>query len=80
MATKQRLVPEGEILSTIVELADDGFCLRRELFTRFHGLGERTLHKSIARAVRHGLVLERRGPDGRSYLTVTSEGWERLRA
>jgi hypothetical protein len=79
MATSRRLVPEREILTAIVALADDGFCLRRELIAGFRGRGERTLRKSIARTARHGLVLERRGPDGRSYLALTSEGWELLR-
>ena len=80
IAARQRLVPEREILAAIVALADDGFCLRRELIARFRGHGERNLRKSIARTARHGLVLERRGTDGRSYLALTSEGWERLRA
>ncbi len=79
MAIRQRLIPEREILAAIVELADDGFCSRRELFALFRGRGERTLQRSVARAARHGLVLERRGPDGRSYLALTSEGWELLR-
>jgi hypothetical protein len=75
----RRLAPEEEILKVVVDLADDGFCLRRELVPRFRGLGERELRRSIARAVRHGLLLERRGPDGRSYLALTGEGWEALR-
>jgi hypothetical protein len=75
----RKLAPEAEILEAVVDLADDGFCLRRELVPRFRGLGERELRKSIARAVRQGLLLERRGPDGRSYLALTGEGWETLR-
>jgi hypothetical protein len=76
---RRQLAPEEEILKAVVELADDGFCLRRELVPRFRGLGERELRKSIARAERHGLLLERRGPDGRLYLALTGEGWESLR-
>jgi hypothetical protein len=76
---RRQLAPEGEILKAVVDLADDGFCLRRELVPRFRGLGERDLRRSIARAVRQGLLLERRGPDGRSYLALTGEGWECLR-
>jgi hypothetical protein len=79
MAIRQRLVPEREILTAIVDLADDGFCSRRELFALFRGRGERTLQRSIARTARHGLLLERRGPDGVSYLALTSEGWDLLR-
>jgi hypothetical protein len=76
---RRRLAPEEEVLKAVVALADDGFCLRRELVPRFRGLGERDLRKSIARAARQGLLLERRGPDGRSYLALTAEGWESLR-
>jgi hypothetical protein len=77
---RRQLAPEDEILEAVVDLADDGFCWRRELVPRFRGLGERDLRKSIARAVRHGLLLERRGPDGRLYLALTGEGWESLRS
>lgn len=76
---RQGLAAEEEILAAVVELADDGFYRRRELVPRFGGLGERQLRRSIARAVRNGLLLERRGPDGRSYLALTGEGWELLR-
>lgn len=76
---RRQLAPEAEILKAVVALADDGFCLRRDLVPRFRALGERELRKSIARAERHGLLLERRGPDGRSYLALTGEGWETLR-
>jgi hypothetical protein len=76
---QRKLAPEREILKAVVALADDGFCLRRELIPHFRGLGERDLRRSIARAVRQGLLLERRGPDGRLYLAVSGEGWESLR-
>jgi hypothetical protein len=76
---RRKLAPEREILKAVVALADDGFCLRRELIPHFRGLGERDLRRSIARAVRGGLLLERRGPDGRLYLAVSGEGWESLR-
>lgn len=62
------------------EVADDGFCSRRELALRFKGTSERDLRRSFGRAVRRGLLLERRGPDGRLYLALASEGWELLRS
>jgi hypothetical protein len=43
-------------------------------------LSHRDLVRSRKRAVRLGLLLERRGPDGRIYLALTSEGWEALRS
>jgi hypothetical protein len=76
VAMRRRRRPTDEqILRAIVELADDGFCERRELASRFRGYGERDLMASLARAARRNLVLERRGPDGRTYLALTSEGW-----
>jgi hypothetical protein len=69
-----------EILAAIVAEADDGFCARSALALRFRRVGARDLRKAIARAVRAGYVLERRGPDQRLYLALSSEGWERFRA
>jgi hypothetical protein len=77
---KLRSPSPREILAVIVELADDGFCRRSALGLRFRGLGERELRRAIRRVVGLGLALERRGPDGRSYLTVTGEGWDLLRS
>jgi hypothetical protein len=44
----------------------------------FRRLGERELRRSVQRATRLGLLLERRGPDGRTYVALTGEGWNRL--
>ena len=77
---RRRRPTDEEILATIVELADDGFCERRELALRLRGFGERDLMKSIARAARRNLILERRVPGGRVYLALTSEGWAVQRA
>jgi len=71
---RRRRPTDEEILAAIVDLADDGFCERRALALRLRGFGERDLIKSIARAARRNLVLERR-VDGRVYLALTSEGW-----
>jgi hypothetical protein len=76
---RRKLAPENKVLEAVVTLADDGFCLRRDLVPRFRGLGERDLRRSVARAVRQGLLLERRGSDGRLYVAVSGEGWESLR-
>jgi hypothetical protein len=77
---KLRSPAPREVLAAIVELADDGFCRRSSLGLHFRGLGERELRRTIRRTVGLGLALERRGPDGRSYLTVTGEGWDLLRS
>jgi hypothetical protein len=76
---RRRLIAEEKILAAVVELADDGFCRRDELVLRFRQTGERELRRSLSRAARRGLLLERRGPDGRAYFAVSSEGWELLR-
>ena len=76
----RRLVTPEEVLTAVVELADDGFCRRRDLVPHFRGLGERELRRSIQRATKLGLLLERRGPDGRAYVALSSEGWDRINA
>jgi len=69
-----RLATPEEILAAIVELADDGFCRRSDLVPLFK-LGERDLRRSVQRATRQGLLLERRGPDGLIYVALSGEGW-----
>ena len=66
-------------MAAIVELADDGFCRRDELARSFPKLGSRDLRRALRRAVAHGLVIERRAPDGAFHLAVSSEGWNRHR-
>jgi DNA-binding MarR family transcriptional regulator len=77
---RKKLPTPEAVLEAVVTLADDGFCTRSALVPRFRGLGERDLRRAVNRAERQGLILERRGPDGRIYLSLTSEGWDRLRA
>jgi len=76
---RKRLLGDEEILAAVVELADDGFCERGQLVLRFRQTGERDLRRSLGRAVRRGLLLQRRGPDGRTYFALSSEGWELAR-
>lgn len=78
MPSQTRLAAPEEILAAVVELADDGFCGSRDLVPLFRGLGERGLRRSIRRATRLGLLLERRGPDGRTYVALAGEGWSLL--
>jgi hypothetical protein len=76
---RRRVVSDEQILAAIVELADDGFCRQQDLKLRFRTVLSRDLRKSIGRAARRGLILERRGPDGGGYLALSSEGWNLLR-
>jgi hypothetical protein len=78
MALKR--ITDEDVLSSIVELAGDGYCLVAELL---HLLPKRThadRRRALNRSVNRGLVLERRAPDGRAYVAVASEGWRQLRA
>jgi hypothetical protein len=70
---------DEEILRAIVALGDDGFVARHQLVLRFRGQGEREMRRAIGRSARRGLVLERKDPEGRGFLAVSSEGWEVLR-
>jgi hypothetical protein len=71
---------DEEILRAIVDLVDDGFVPRHRLVARFRGQGERDMRRAIGRSARRGLVLERRDPEGRSFVAVSGEGWEALRS
>jgi hypothetical protein len=71
---------DEEVLRAIVDLGDDGFVPRHQLVARFRGQGEREMRRAIGRSARRGLVLERRDPQGRSFVAVSSEGWEALRS
>ena len=72
-------ITDEHVLDAIVERAGDGFCLAADVLPdlprRTHADRRRALH----RCVRGGLVIERRGPDGRAYVALASEGWRRRR-
>jgi hypothetical protein len=76
---RKRIEPE-ELLAAIADEVDDGFCSASSLIPRFPKLSHRDLVRLRGQAVRRGLLLERRGPDGRAYLALTSEGWRALRS
>src|SRR5215218_1241522 len=79
VAKRKKTEPE-ELLAAIAEAVDDGFCPASALHSRLPKLGHRDLVRLYGQAVRRGLLLERRGPDGRVYLALTSEGWDALRS
>jgi hypothetical protein len=76
---KKKNDPE-ELLMVIAEAVDDGFCPASSLVSRFPKRSHRDLVRLRGQAVRRGLLLERRGPDGQAYLALTSEGWRALRS
>jgi hypothetical protein len=79
MRTRKKTEPE-ELLAAIAEAVDDGFCPLSSLVPQFPKLGHRELVRLRGQALRRGLLLERRGPDGQAYLALTSEGWRALRS
>jgi hypothetical protein len=78
MALKR--ITDEDVLQAIYETAGDGFCLTADLLPslpkRTHADRRRALH----RAVNRGLVIQRRGPEGREHVAIASEGWRRLRS
>lgn len=76
---KTKTEPE-QLVSAIAEAVDDGFYRASDLKSCFPKLGHRDLVRLRGRAVRGGLLLERRGPDGQIYLALTAEGWRALRS
>jgi hypothetical protein len=73
-------ITDEDVLDAIVGLAGDGYCLVSELM---RALPKRTYadrRRALKRSINRGLVLERRGPDGRMHVAIASEGWRQLRA
>ena len=68
------------VLAAIVELAGDGYCTVSELLPSLPRRTHADRRRALNRSVNRGLVIERRGPDGRLFVAVASEGWRRLRA
>jgi hypothetical protein len=73
---RRKLPSDEEILDGIVSLAGDGYCPAYDLHLRpFRHLERRTVGMALRRAANRGLILERRGLDGRRYVAVATEGW-----
>jgi hypothetical protein len=68
-----------EVLAAITHLGGDGYVPVYDLLLALPG-DRRTAQRGLRRAANHGLVLERRGPDGRRYVAVASDGWALLDA
>jgi hypothetical protein len=73
-------ITDEDVLSAVVERAGDGYCLIADVLPSLPKLGHADRRRAVHRAVSHGLLIERRGPDGREHVTVASEGWRHLRA
>jgi hypothetical protein len=73
-------ITDDDVLSAIVDKAGDGFCPIADVLPSLPKLSHADRRRAVHRAVSRGLVLERRGLDGRAYVAVASEGWRQLRA
>jgi hypothetical protein len=77
---RRRRLTDEEVLTAIEKLAGDGFCLAPDLLDALPRGTHAERRQAINWTVKKGLVIERRGPDGRLHLTLASEGWRLLRA
>jgi hypothetical protein len=78
MALKR--ITDEEVLGSIIELAGDGYCLVPKLLPMLPKRTHADRRRALKRSINRGLVLERRGPDGRMHVAIASEGWRQLRA
>jgi hypothetical protein len=73
-------ITDEDVLAAIVDLVGDGYCLVPELLPVLPKRTHVDRRRALNRAIDKGLVLERRGPDGRMHVALASEGWRQLRA
>jgi hypothetical protein len=78
MAAKR--ITDGQVLSAVVERAGDGYCPIADVLPSLPKMGHADRRRAVHRAIGRGLLIERRGADGRTHVAVASEGWRQLRA
>jgi hypothetical protein len=78
---RPKRITSEEVLEAIVERAGDGYCPVADVLSFFPSrFSHADRRRAVHRAINSGLVLERRGPDGRQHVAIASEGWRQLRA
>jgi hypothetical protein len=77
MAVKR--ITDEEVLAAIVGRAGDGYCLIADLLPSLPKLSHADRRRAAHRSVNRGLLIQRRGPDGRAWVAVSSEGWRQRR-
>jgi hypothetical protein len=77
---KRQRLSDQDVLAAIEELAGDGFCLAPRLLDSLPRGTHADRRRAINWTIKKGMVIERRGPDGRMHLALASEGWRLLRA
>jgi hypothetical protein len=71
---------DERVLEATAELAGDGYCLIEELIAALPRRTHADRRRAIKRTVNRGLLIERRGPDGRARVALSAEGWRILRS
>ena len=70
---------DREVLEAIERLAGDGYVAMPEVIAALPRHSHADRRRAIHYAVNRGLVIQRRGPDGRQHVAIGSEGWRVLR-
>jgi hypothetical protein len=73
-------ITDEDVLEAVVEVGGDGYCLSADVLPLLPGRTHADRRRALGRSINRGLVIARRGPDGREHVAVASEGWRRLRA
>jgi len=73
-------ITDEDVLGAIVELAGDGYCALPDVLPSLPKSTHADRRRAVHRATNRGLLIQRRAPDGRSYIALSSEGWRLLRA
>jgi hypothetical protein len=77
---RRKRITDEDVLAAIEDRAGDGYCPAADLLPSLPKLTHADRRRALHRAVNRGLVIQRRGPDGRQYVAIASEGWRQLRA
>jgi hypothetical protein len=73
-------ITDDDVVEAIYEIAGDGFCPTSDLSPSLPKRSHAERRRALNRAANKGLVLMRRGLDGRMHVALASEGWRQLRS
>ena len=68
-----------EVLNRVTEAAGDGYVPGEQVIQQWR-LPRRDAIRALRRAINGGYLLERRGPDKRTYVALAPEGWALIEA
>lgn len=76
---RRRRITPLVVVEATRDLVDDGYCPVADLLRALPRGEHRERRLAVHHAVSQGYLLERRGPDGRVVVALTTEGWRLLR-